>query len=659
MNFRRFAILNVLRNKRIYMAHFLSSAFSVMIFFTYALLLFHPDLKGELVSSSGTLSRLGTIGMQVSEVIIFVFSFFFLLYSVGAFLKLRKKEFGILILLGMSRRQLNRMLFVENAWIGLAALAFGIGIGLIFAKLILLASAQLLAIEDGLRFYVPLKAVLLTVVAYGVLFLMIASLTSVMAGKERVAELILAEDKPKPEPAASPWLSALAVLLLAAGYGVVLDFAINRHFSFQQLLAGVVLSIAGTYFLFTQTSVYALRALRGKKLFFRRTNMLTLSELTYRMRDNAATFFIVAVVSAVAFTGIGTTLALGDPGLAAMYNPYAYSYTAYSEDNAKEPAKVAEIGQTLRKAGHSYTVHSVLPLQTDTSYSLVKLSEYNQLAADLGYPAEALGGDGEAFLTPSYLWQKEDWEQSGNPAGVDENGTGANAAPAELAVGSLKADAQIVRYVPRIVLPDIGYAGTLVVTDGLYDRLLKGVTDKTSLSRTYLFVVPDWQKTVALSKGLVDRINNDGSGNDYLRSLALEWVSSKQENGMLFIVSGLVGIVFFTFAASTIYFRLYADMDRNERQYGMIAKVGLSGKELSRIVTRQLFVMFFVPLLMALVHSSVAFFALQLLVDYSVVAHSLAIFASFAAIQLVYFLVARWRAVEHLQRRLAEPGLTR
>ena len=48
MNFRQFAINNVVRNKRIYLAHFLSSTFSVMIFFTYALLLFHPDLKDGL-----------------------------------------------------------------------------------------------------------------------------------------------------------------------------------------------------------------------------------------------------------------------------------------------------------------------------------------------------------------------------------------------------------------------------------------------------------------------------------------------------------------------------------------------------------------------------------------------------------------------------------
>ncbi|WP_308637955.1 ABC transporter permease [Paenibacillus silvisoli] len=660
MNFRQFAIHNVLRNKRVYMAHFLSSAFSVMIFFTYALLLFHPDLQGELVSSSGTMSRLATFGLQISEVIIFVFSFFFLLYSVGAFLKLRKKEFGVLILLGMSRRQLNRMLFAENAWLGFAALLFGIGAGLVFAKLILLASAQLLSIENGLRFYVPLKAVLLTIAAFGALFLMIALLTSVMAGRKNVAELILAEEKPKPELKASIGLSALAILLLAGGYGAVLDFAFNRHFSFLQLLGGVVLTIAGTYLLFSQTSVYGLRALRGGKLFFRRTNILMLSELTYRMRDNAATFFIVSIVSAVAFTGIGTTLALGDPGLASMSNPYAFSYRT-GPDEAITRKSVEEIGSALTKADHSYTVHDVTTLQTDTSYTLVKLSEYNVLAAELGYPAETLGGDDEMLLTPSYLWQKEDWDQTGIPSG-DETLDAGSGKPVmqvfHLAVGDRQASPHVVEYVPHIVVPEIGYAGTMVVTDALYARLLQGVTDSSAqLYKQYLFNVPDWQKTGELSKELTSSINKYGQG--YMRSLALEWIASKQENGMLFIMSGLVGIVFFTFAASAIYFRLYADMDRDEKQYGMIAKVGLSSKELSRIMTRQLLLMFFVPLAMALVHSTVAFAALQMLVDYSVVTHSLVIFASFAAIQLVYFSIARWRTIEHLRRKLAEPGLAR
>ena len=59
------------------------------------------------------------------------------------------------------------------------------------------------------------------------------------------------------------------------------------------------------------------------------------------------------------------------------------------------------------------------------------------------------------------------------------------------------------------------------------------------------------------------------------------------------MVSGLVGIVFFTFAASFVYFRLYADLARDEQQYRMIAKVGLSKKELGTIITKRLIIMFF------------------------------------------------------------------
>lgn len=101
-----------------------------------------------------------------------------------------------------------------------------------------------------------------------------------------------------------------------------------------------------------------------------------------------------------------------------------------------------------------------------------------------------------------------------------------------------------------------------------------------------------------------------------LRAHIFDWIEMKQGNGLLLLLSVLVGVVFFTFAASLLYFRLYADLERDERQYQMIAKVGLSRKELRKIVTRQLLLMFFLPILVAVIHSSVAFTALQQIVSF-------------------------------------------
>jgi putative ABC transport system permease protein len=116
MTFPQFAYRNVVRNKRTYAAYFLSSAFSVMIFFVYALFIFHPDIKNGV-------TNLAAVQLMIAaEFIMYFFSFFFVIYSVSTFLKTRKREFGILMMHGMTKRQLNWLVFLENMMIGIGAI---------------------------------------------------------------------------------------------------------------------------------------------------------------------------------------------------------------------------------------------------------------------------------------------------------------------------------------------------------------------------------------------------------------------------------------------------------------------------------------------------------------------------------------------------------
>ncbi|MGM1050649.1 MAG: ABC transporter permease [Bacillota bacterium] len=640
MNFRQFAVNNVLRSKRTYVAHFLSSAFSVMIFFTYGLLAFHPNLKDGIDSSSETMSMLGTTSMQVSQYIVFIFSFFFLLYSVGAFIKMRKKEFGILLILGMSRKQLNRMLFIENILIGAAAIITGIGIGFVFSKLILLISSKLLAVDNGLPFYFPGKALLLTAGAYAVLFVLIASFSSIMLRKGVLIDLVKAEDSPKPQPKASPWLAILAIILIGAGYGLVMIFAVLQIFSVPLLFSGVVLVIIGTYFLFTQFSVYFMRWLQKKqRFFFRRTNLLTISELMYRIKDNAVMFFLVSIISASAFTGIGTTLAIGDPGLSAMENPYAYTYTAYHEDQKFATKHLNIISQELEKAGVDYSKASVTPFYDDNGVKLIKLSEYNSLLRALGHPEETLG-ESEGILTPGSVSNKNKYRING----LDSD-------QIELSYRKVEHNVKVIKAETFIAVP-LAYDDALVISDGLFDKF-KEAQDEEIIYQTYhAFYIPDWKNTGEVSKTIADSFDEEKENSYYLNSLYFEWKSSLQQNGILLMTSGLIGIVFFTFAASFVYFRLYSDLSRDEQQYRMIAKVGLSRRELSKIVTRQLMIMFFLPMLIAVVHSGVAFVALQQLVDFSILWHTVKIFIFFLMVQIIYFFVTRWRYLDRLYKTI-------
>ncbi|OMF02205.1 ABC transporter permease [Paenibacillus amylolyticus] len=651
MNFRQFAINNVVRNKRIYLAHFLSSTFSVMIFFTYALLLFHPDLKAGLKGSSGTVTLLANQGFVIAEIIIFIFSFLFLLYSVGSFLKTRKKEFGIFLIIGMTRKQMNRLLFMENMCIGLASIITGIGLGIIFGKLILLICGSMLAVENSLRFYFPLKSIALTAGAFLLLFVVIAMSSSLLIRKGTLIDLVKSEEKPKPEPKASRLLALLSVLLIGGGYAGVFTF-VWISFSFPLLLASVVVVIAGTYFLFTQLSVYIIRALkRNPRLFFRKTNLLFLSELTYRMKDNAIMFFMVSIISASSFTGIGTMLAIADPGLSSMSNPYAFSYMN-NWDTPNSERHIRQIEEALIDHQVPYVKGSYAHIPENNNGRIIKLSDYNRLAKALGYEERTLKQVDESFMTPSNLAVRKKYREQAEQ--------GFSGAEVNLEIDNRSEQIRLVTPGTDIVIPFQNEINLYVVTNELFEKLRPAYNEEVGMPegfysmRTTQFVVKDWMSTRSFAPELIESIQNDRSDRGYFETSALvvDWLNSKQTNGIILILSGLIGIVFFTFAASFTYFRLYADLERDEAQYRMIGKMGLSRPELRKIVTRQLLLMFFLPILVAVIHSSVAFVALQQLVDFSVFGYSLRIFLVFASMQILYFALVRWRYLRHMYSKL-------
>ncbi|HDX9637444.1 ABC transporter permease [Bacillus cereus group sp. MYBK108-2] len=643
MTFRQFAFNNIFRNKRTYTAHFLSSAFSIMIFFTYALLLFHPDLQGELKSTSATISAFGTLGFSVSQGLIFVFSFFFILYSVSSFLKTRKKEFGILMMQGMSMRQLKKLLLIENMLIGLGSICIGIFIGLIFSKLVLLISASVLMINNGLPFYIPVRAVLLTVITFIFLFLIVSLFTFKMIKVTELVELIRAEEKPKPEPKSSVLLSLLSLVSIGYGYFSVFRFIPSNNFI--TLGIGVLLVIIGTYFLYTQCSVYILHLSKRRESFFlKRTNILTFSELIYRMKDNATMFFIVSIISAVAFTAIGTTTALGNRNLVWMTNPYTFLYES-SENNKLVDKHLSMIKKHLADADIPYRMASSSNKFTESNVNVLKLSEYNELARTLGYQQETIEKDDEILLIPGRVSQKQEFKNGNYKKNI------------EVIQGDWTKTFRVKKTVGNLVLPHDSSSIYIAVQDHVYDEipLMSNTEDENIQHRTYGFVVDDWIKTKEISNQLKSLFDKDLRDRDfYFEALTLNLLEAKQKNGLLLMVSVLVGIVFFTFAASFIYFRLYTDLDRDQQQYKMISKMGLSKRELKKIVTRQLVLMFFLPIIVAVIHTVVAYTALQQLVSFSILNSSIVILISFICIQVLYFFITRWRYLQKLYKTMEQ-----
>lgn len=306
MTFRSLALSNIRGNWRSYSAFFMSSVFSVMIFYMYAAFIAHPDLASSQMLGAPNIRQ----GMMFCQYIIVIFSFLFVLYSNAAFLKSRRKEFALLTLFGMTRMQLRRLIIYENTFIAALAILTGISLGVLFSKPFFMALAILLGMNDPISVNVPSHALWITAGGFFMLFILISIGTALRVGRTEIVVLLKASSKSKEQIAYSPWLAILAIVCLSVAYGMALMLN-EQNFNILALFI-LLTAITGTYLLFTQFSVMLIRYMKScPRIYYNRTNMIVFAQFGHKLKDNARMLFLVSILSAVILTASGTIYMLG------------------------------------------------------------------------------------------------------------------------------------------------------------------------------------------------------------------------------------------------------------------------------------------------------------------------------------------------------------
>ncbi|CAM3552645.1 MULTISPECIES: FtsX-like permease family protein [Saccharibacillus] len=653
MNFPRFAFNNVRRNARAYFAYLLSSAFMVMIFFSFAVFIFHPAIEGS------EMNRMTKAGMQAAEYVIFAFAFFFVLYSISVFLKSRNKEFGLLLMLGAKPGQLNRLVCLENLLIGAGAIFGGIGAGLLLSKLFLLLAARITETEE-LPFYWPVKAALLTTGAFALLFLVLSILTLLFVRKHNVLELIRGDAKPKKEPKASILLSLLGLALLLAGYMALQGEQLEPAWIFIAAAAG----IAGTYFFYSQLSVLFMRLLKRNRAFvWRRTNLLWISELAYKIKDNARILFLITVVTSIASMSAGFVLSLQQE----TQRRYADNPVSF-ELNVSDPEKLAAdksavetfVSERGLNAG-DYTQAEVRQLYVymtggaarELMTRLISASDYAKVSALWETPAFAAvaSGGGEALLLLPPVREGQRHPSAGDTVTLANSES--SFAVTQTGGGAAFAAAS--------GMP------VLVVADGAFESVRQQLGEEASLSTHIYYAVPAWDRADTLSSDSREaRIGAEMqrwwrgergdsysdrpiSGSMDVRSAS--YLDFKQQVSIFGFIGVFVALMFSLSSASFLYFKLHAELTRDSQMYHALSKTGLSIGEMKKSATLQIALLFFIPIAVSAVQTFVVLNPiLKFMSVGSITVPVLTTTAAFLAAQTLYFFIVRGRYLGRLKK---------
>lgn len=649
MTFRSLALSNVRGNWRSYSAFFLSSVFSVLIFYIYAAFLNHPDvLSGHIIGASKV-----KIGMQYCLYIIMIFSFLFILYSNSAFLKTRKQEFGLFSLFGMTKVQLRKLVIYENMVISTFAIAAGIGLGILFSKLFFMAIGALLGMEESISFAVPLEAVWLTAGGFFGLFLVISVWSVLRLGKQQIIELLKAARQPKGKLTYSKRKVIVGALCLLAGYGMA--FVMNSYTFIIFSLPILITVVLGTYFLFTQLSIVFLRfVMKRHGVYYKRTNMLIVAQLGYKIRDNARILFVVSILSAVIMTALGTVYLMQIQGKQDLLDSSPFSI-AYMEKglHASEVIDPDKLKETLAQEGFTVAREAKVvgigleryaiaieggQIKGDRSLQLgrgeaavpeytadamiISVSDYNKLAAEAGRK-QLVAESGKLTL----LYRNFDKTTFGS--GVAKGRI--DGEPVELPIsGSVNAIVMnnwLESNMTTLVMDDLSFVNLLASVPEEQQRVFHG------------YELANWEQSAKLATKL-EQLVAPGKAGDTDFGRAERFAGMKETVALTLFIGMFISLLFFIAAGSMIYFKLFTEIQEDQAQFKGLTRIGMTRKEIRRVVVSQIAIIFFIPCVVGISHALFAMRSLDNMMNTSNWIYSFVVIGIYVVMQTLYFLLA-------------------
>lgn len=617
--FSRLAKQNIRNNKSTYIPYIITCIFCIAMIYMMEFLRDCPTLD-QAVRQADEVRMIVFTG----EIVVEIFCIIFLIYSNSFLMKRRQKEIGLYNILGLERNHIGIVMFLETIITSIGSLAGGIAAGIIGSKLALLLLLKLLHIPSVLGFYISVKGIFTCLFMFGIVFLMILFLNLAKIHLSRPVELLRGNNTGEKEPAAK-WLMALiGFICLGAGYylAVTTESPIKAITIF---LLAVILVMAGTYLLFTAGSIVILKFLRRRKSFYYRTgNFISISGMLYRMKQNAIGLASICILSTGVLLMISMTVSIYFGMNDIMLNRYPYdvdmSVTSISEDECQTAIEAFEKAIADNKVPVEKSVEEIYldivcskngdqilikPANTiRNSDSVLVLSLLNQAEYERLTGISANLNDGEIFAWYPSAVQKDSvtvdeteftvkkWLDK-NPLTCGEDAVSDNAVLVVTDEDFKKFDEMRTEMYKGVSSAPAGENLTLHL--GL--DITGSETDKIDFGTPVMEVVKDLKKNGGLSE------------NSWITSgiRQQEYESYYADNGSLLFIGIFLGSLFLMGTAMIIYYKQISEGYEDQKRFEIMQKVGLSRREVRSSVRRQILMVFFLPLLMAMLHITMAF----------------------------------------------------
>lgn len=593
----RLALTGILRGGQFYYPYLLTCMGTAAMFYIMMFLTGNPMIAK--MPGAVSLKFLLDLGCAV----IAIFSVYIIFYANNFVMKRRRRELGLYHILGLEKRHIARLLTCETLLLGSVSILGGLGLGILFSKLILLLLLKLLRFTVPMGFSVSGTGALWTAALFAGIFVATLLANLFRIGVAKPVELLHSEDVGEREPKTKKLLTAVGVVTLAAGY-IMANTVKNPLQALALFFVAVILVIVGTECLFTAGSIAVLKRLRAnRKYYYQPKHFVAVSGMIYRMKQNARGLANICILCTMVLVTVSTSVCLYLGMEDSMDNMYPTDLCVNFQMNTKsvKPETVRKtVEQAVAAAGRKLT-----DVQEQTT---------------LSFPAQLTGRDleklkgsvsGNGVQEICVLSAKEYTRLTGRTAALRPDEIFCYSS-AEKLPDTFTFGGEAWRVAKRLkAAPVLSRNGTAIANQQYFvvsdDAVLnKWMAACGQQGREYEFYAnlngTDAQKVkcaAQITKAL----------NGMARTVCRQSVEKEMfavYGGFLFL--GLfLGVLFLLVTTLIIYYKQVSEGYQDRQRFEIMQKVGMSRREVRLSIQSQILMVFFLPLVVAGIHVFGAF----------------------------------------------------
>lgn len=615
--YRRLALNNIRKNKNTFFPFSLSCiAMIAMFYMLHSIQLQADDNLFFGARTMRTILGFGTI-------ICGVFSLFVVFYTNSFLMKRRSKEFGLYSILGMEKKHISRVVFWEIAVVGAASIIIGLLSGMLFSKLMFMVLLKIMHLQTDFAFKISVESLLLTFVLFAVLFIFIMLANNIRIFRLKPIDLMSGSHAGEREPKAKWAMAVMGILCLGVGYYLAVTVK-NPIQAMGTFFVAVLFVIEGTYLVFVSGSIALLKLLKGNKnYYYQKNHFITVSGMMYRMKQNAVGLSNICILSTAVLVVLSSTVSLyaGFDDIMRTRYPKDVMTTYLYEEEEDEPGHYdySVLEPVLRARGARYHVN-LKGIEQYYCYSSSGIWESNVFWPDY----EGSISDVMEFVALEVMTVEDFNNRMGASYDVEKGKvlvyTSENVALSEETVKIAGREYPIsgrVQEVPEVSALDANFGQLWLIVPDI--NMLKEICrDINSVSEDGSYTVITYNFNFDLEgknenkKAFCTDLRNeiDETGIAHIATITDIYTTRPEYYGIygsLFFIGIFLGALFLITTVLIIYYKQISEGYEDRERFNIMQKVGMGEKEVKSVIRSQVLLVFFLPILLAVVHVCFAF----------------------------------------------------